>query len=142
LNHEASKIGDEIDKIMQQGKAILPTVSEADKLTLSEQLNGMKDKHGRISAIIRDRSDALKDQIKNCREAAAKVEECVHFMSEIQKELKELNRPVGSKVEDVQGMLASYEVCKSFENAYSALEIDLNTSKKFKSQLHVYNPKT
>lgn len=106
---------------MQQGKAILPTVSEADKLTLSEQLNGMKDKHGRISAIIRDRSDVLNDQIKNCREAATKVEECVNFMSEIQKELKELNRPVGSKVEDVQGMLASYEVCESFEKACSVL---------------------
>lgn len=111
LNHEAGKIGDEIEIIIQQGKAILPTVSEADKLTLSEQLNGMKDKHGRISSVIHDRSDALKDQIKNCKEAAAKVEECVNFMSDIQKELKELNRPVGSKVEDVQGMLASYEVC-------------------------------
>lgn len=121
LNHEASKIGDEIEKIMQQGKAILPTVSEADKLTLSEQLNGMKDKHGRISAIIHDRSDVLNDQIKNCKEAAAKVEECVNFMSDIQKELKELNRPVGSKVEDVQGMLASYEVCESFKKARSVL---------------------
>lgn len=114
LNHEAGKIGDEIEMIIQQGKAILPTVSEADKLTLSEQLNGMKDKHGRISTVIGDRSSALKDQIRNCKEVAAKVEECVNFMSDIQKELKELNRPVGSKVEDVQGMLASYEVCKSF----------------------------
>lgn len=144
MNHEASKIGDEIDKIMQQGKSILPTVSEADKLTLSEQLNGMKDKHGRISAIIHDRTDALKDQIKNCKEAAAKVEECVNFMSEIQKELKELNRPVGSKVEDVQGMLGSYEVCKSFKNAYSALiiEMELNNCKSFKPQLHIYMNQT
>jgi nesprin-1 len=117
LNQEASKIGDEIEKIMQQGKAVLPTVSEADKLTLSEQLNGMKDKHGRISAIIQDRSDVLKDQIKNCKEAAAKVEECANFMTEIQKELKELNRPVGSKVEDVKGMLASYEVGTGFGSA-------------------------
>lgn len=116
LNCDADKIGDEIEKIIQQGKAVLPTVSEADKLTLSEQLNGMKDKHSRISGIIRDRSDALKDQIRNCKEAAAKVEECVNFMSEIQKELKELNRPVGSKVEDVQGMLVSYGVSKHVEN--------------------------
>jgi nesprin-1 len=115
LNHEAGKVGDEIEKIIQQGKAILPTVSEADKLTLSEQLNGIKDKHGRISTVIQDRSEALRNQIKNCKEAAAKVEECVNFMTGIQKELKELNRPVGSKVEDVQGMLASYEVCKSCE---------------------------
>lgn len=121
LNLEAGKIGDEIEMIIQQGKAILPTVTEADKLTLSEQLNGMKDKHGRISNVIRDRSDALKDQIKNCKEAAAKVEECVNFMSDIQKELKDLNRPVGSKVEDVQGMLASYEVSKSFVKPISSL---------------------
>jgi len=123
LNCDADKIGDEIEKIIQQGKAVLPTVSEADKLTLSEQLNGMKDKHSRIAAIIRDRSDALKDQIRNCKEAAAKLEECVNFMSEIQKELKELNRPVGSKVEDVQGMLASYGVSKDIENPYFILFI-------------------
>lgn len=121
LNCDADKIGDEIEKIIQQGKTVLPTVSEADKLTLSEQLNGMKDKHSRIAAIIHDRSDALKDQIRNCKEAAAKLEECVNFMSEIQKELKELNRPVGSKVEDVQGMLASYGVSKDIENPYSIL---------------------
>ncbi|KAJ9594434.1 hypothetical protein L9F63_014159, partial [Diploptera punctata] len=109
LNSVAGKIGDEIENIIQQGKAILPTVSEADKLMLSEQLNAMKDKHGHISNIIRDRSNALKDQIKQYKLATARMEECVNVMSDIQKEMKELNRPVGSKVEDVQGMLHSYE---------------------------------
>ncbi|XP_068085330.1 muscle-specific protein 300 kDa [Anabrus simplex] len=109
LGQEAEQMHGSIDNIMQQGRAILPGVSEADKLTLSEELNAIKDKHARITAIIRDRSDSLKDQLKQYKEAAAKVAESVTFMTEIQKELKELNRPVGSKVEDVQGMLGAYE---------------------------------
>lgn len=109
LNQESAQISDDIDKIIEQGKAILPTVSEADKLSLSEQLKSMKDKHARIAAIIRDRSNSLRDNIRMLKDSAAKIAETVQFMNEIQKELKDLNRPIGSKVEDVEGMLHSYE---------------------------------
>lgn len=119
LNTEAIQISDDIDKITEQGKAILPTVSEADKLSLSEQLKTMRDKHSRIASIIRDRSNSLRDNIKIQKNAAAKLVETVQFMNTIQQELKDLNRPIGNKVEDVAGML----------NAYEKILVDLKTKK-------------
>nr|CAD7429520.1 unnamed protein product [Timema monikensis] len=109
LNQEADQMRSDLERIIDQGKAILPTVSEADKLTLSEQLNAIKDRHARIAGLIRDRSNGLKDQLSQCKVAAAKVAESVQFMTGIQAELKELSKPVGSKVEDVRGMLEQYE---------------------------------
>ncbi|GLH12192.1 Nesprin-1, partial [Gryllus bimaculatus] len=109
LHKEAENIQGNIDNVILQAKNILLYVSEADKLTLSEEINAMKDKHARITGIIYDRSDALQGQLKQYKDAAAKISESVQFMTEIQKELKDLNRPISSKIEDVQGMLESYE---------------------------------
>lgn len=128
LYKEAMQISDDIDKITEQGKAILPTVSEADKLSLSEQLKAMRDKHARIAAIIRDRSNSLRENIQIQKDAASKIAETVQFMNEIQKELKDLNRPIGSKVEDVAGMLTAYEKILVDLKANKAQLVDLPTS--------------
>lgn len=47
----------------------------------------------------------MKDKIRKWKEEDEKIEECVNLMSEIKKELKEIKRNVGSKVEDVKGMI-------------------------------------
>ena len=109
LKKEAKEYADDIGKITQQGKSILPTVSDVDKLELSEQLKNMKEAHGRVANVINERAAALQKSIDEAEEAAARVAEAVQFMTEIQRELQELNKPIGSKVEDVEGMLAAYE---------------------------------
>lgn len=63
-----------------------------------------------LIGVIKDRTDGLKDTIQQFKDAAQKVKQSVEFMTKIQKEIKELNRPVSAKVEEVQGMLNSYEV--------------------------------
>ncbi|XP_014483634.1 PREDICTED: nesprin-1 isoform X6 [Dinoponera quadriceps] len=109
LKKEAQEYGDDIEKINQQGKSILPTVSDADKQELSEQLRNMKEAHGRVAGVINERAIALQKSIDEAEEAAARVAEAIQFMSDIQKELQDLNKPIGARVEDVEGMLAAYE---------------------------------
>ncbi|XP_008555407.1 muscle-specific protein 300 kDa isoform X6 [Microplitis demolitor] len=109
LKQEAKAFGEDVEKIMQQGKSILPTVSDADKLELSDQLKSMKDAHNRVAGVINERAAALHKSIAEAEEAAARVAEAVQFMSDIQKELNNLNKPIGSRVEDVEGMLVAYE---------------------------------
>lgn len=109
LKKEAQEYGDDIEKINQQGKSILPTVSDADKQELSEQLKNMKEAHGRVAGVINERALALQKSIDEAEEAAARVAEAIQFMSDIQKELQDLNKPIGARVEDVEGMLAAYE---------------------------------
>ncbi|EZA53954.1 Nesprin-1 [Ooceraea biroi] len=109
LKKEAQEYGDDIEKIIQQGKSILPTVSDADKQELSEQLKNMKEAHGRVASVINERAIALQKSIDEAEEAAARVAEAIQFMTDIQKELHDLNKPIGARVEDVEGMLAAYE---------------------------------
>lgn len=109
LDKEAKEIRNDVEKITEQGKAILPTVNESDKISLNDTVQSLKDRHGRIAALIADRKNALRQNIQQQREAAAKIEESKQFMEEIRSELKDLNKPIGCKVEDVQGILSSYE---------------------------------
>lgn len=109
LNQEAKKVKEDIEKITEQGKAILPTITESDKILLNELLNNLKDRHSNIAAIIQDRTNALKLNIQQQRETAARLAESLQFIQDIQNQLKELNKPIGSKVEDVQAILSEYE---------------------------------
>lgn len=109
LSQESRKVNEDIDKITEQGKAILPTVSESDRLALNEILSNMRDRHSRLASLIEDRTNVLKHNIQQQREAQARLAESLQFIQAVQNELKELNRPIGSKVEDVQGILSSYE---------------------------------
>ncbi|KZC10894.1 Nesprin-1 [Dufourea novaeangliae] len=109
LKKEAKEYADDIEKILQQGKSILPTVSDADKLELNEQLQNMKEAHGRVAGIINERAQALQKSIDEAEESLARVAEAVQYMTDVQKELHELNKPIGSRVEDVEAMLDAYE---------------------------------
>lgn len=109
LQKEANEYAEEIENITQQGKSILPTIGDADKLELSEQLKNMKDAHRRVAGVINERAAALQASIAEAEQAAARVAEAVQFMTEIQRELQELNKPIGSRAEDVEGMLSTYE---------------------------------
>ncbi|KAF3420921.1 hypothetical protein E2986_09204 [Frieseomelitta varia] len=109
LKKEAKEYADDIEKLIQQGKSILPTVSDADKLELNEQLQNMKEAHGRVAGIISERALALQKSIDEAEESLARVAEAVQYMTDVQKELHELNKPIGARVEDVEAMLDSYE---------------------------------
>lgn len=57
-----------------------------------------------------DRTRALGDALQKCKLAQQRAEQSLAMFAKIQAELKELQRPVGNKVEDVQAMLDSYQV--------------------------------
>ncbi|KAL3268198.1 hypothetical protein HHI36_007323 [Cryptolaemus montrouzieri] len=109
LSEESKGVQNNIEKITEQGKAILPTISEADKYTLNQTLENMKDWHKRIDELIKDRTDQLKQNILQLRDAKNKIAESIQFINDIQSQLKDLNKPVGSKVEDVKNVLSIYE---------------------------------
>ncbi|KAF5292003.1 hypothetical protein FQA39_LY14120 [Lamprigera yunnana] len=109
LEQESRKVKDDIDKITEQGKAILPTITESDKIALNDVLSTLRDRHAIIAGIITDRTSALKQNIQQQREAAARLAESLQYLEDIQNQLKELNKPIGSKVEDVQNILSEYE---------------------------------
>lgn len=123
LSQESKKVNEDIDKILEQGKAILPTISESEKLALNEILSNMKDRHNRLASLIQDRTSALKQNIKKQKEAQERLAECLQFIEAIKKELNDLNKPIGSKVEDVQAILNTYErILSDLKNNKSKLD--------------------
>ncbi|XP_071454288.1 muscle-specific protein 300 kDa-like [Hetaerina americana] len=109
LSQESARVKASIDEIFEIGKSFDPTLSEADKFTLMEDLNSLKDKYTRIAGRINDKVNGLRDTIEKCKEVANTIAESATFMEGLQKEIKELNRPVGSKIEDVESLLSAYE---------------------------------
>lgn len=109
LNDDAKQVRGSIDKIIEQGKAILPTITETDKITLNDTINGLKDRHRRVADIIEDRMTGLKQNIQQLRDAQQRIEEAKQFIQDIKAQLQELNKPLGPKVEDVQHVLSTYE---------------------------------
>lgn len=109
LNQEGKEMGILLSNILEKSKAITPTLNNNGKSKLNEQNKGLKDRHGKISNNINDKIKTLQDHIKRYKEAKAKLAECIQFLNKIQQEIRELNKPVGSRIEDVQTLLGAYE---------------------------------
>ncbi|KAK6636175.1 hypothetical protein RUM43_009828 [Polyplax serrata] len=108
LSKEAEDTGKEIIEVMEEANLMVPQLNDTDKLILQTQLNTAKDKHSRLLGVIKDRISSAMDILQKHRDAAHKIQESIKFLTRIQNEVKELNRPVGTKVEDVQNMIAAH----------------------------------
>ncbi|KAL4710682.1 hypothetical protein ACJJTC_003318, partial [Scirpophaga incertulas] len=109
LSKEADDVEKNISKIKDKSKEIMETLSDSNKLQLKEQVNILSDKFARIRAIINDKKNILLKHIKEYKDAAAKIAAALEFLNDIQNKLKALNKPIGSKVEDVQPVIQAYE---------------------------------
>lgn len=109
LGLESKEMGNLLASIVEQGKVISPALSNNGKAKLNEQNKTLKDRYGKTSANINDKIRALQDHIRKYKEAEAKLRECIQFLNGIQQEIRDLNKPVGSRIEDVQALLGAYE---------------------------------
>lgn len=109
LSKEAEDVEKNIGKIKDKAKDIMDSLSDSNKLQLKEQVNILSDKFARINAIITDKKNILIKHIKEYKDAAAKIAAALEFLNEIQNRIKALNKPIGSKVEDVQPIIQAYE---------------------------------
>lgn len=109
LMGNADGMGGLMNDINEQGKSVLPTLSNPDKLKLNEDIKNMKDRYGKIKQCLADRVNTLGDHIKKYKDAKSKLTECMDFLNNVQQRQRDLNKPVGSKIEDVQELLGAYE---------------------------------
>lgn len=109
LNDENKPMNSLLAAIVDQAKAMTPTLSGPDKIKLNEQVKGLKDKYNKNTTNLNDRIRIIQDLIKKHNEAKAKLSKCVEFLNKVQQEIQDLNKPIGSKVDDVKVLLSSYE---------------------------------
>lgn len=122
LLQEVEKMAPALNDVNESGKSLLPSLSNPDKLKLNDDLKNMKDRYNRINNNIQDRVNSLNDHIKKYRDAKSKLADCMAFLSHIQQRLRDLNKPIGSRIEDVQDLLGAYEgILKELKDSKSRM---------------------
>ncbi|XP_039285327.1 nesprin-1-like [Nilaparvata lugens] len=123
LNDESVAVGRDLDKLSDAGARMI--LSEPDRLTLTGQLNALRDRHSRIGVAVKGRIKALGDALEAAKFAHEKGEQTMKLVSRVQADMKELCKPVGSRAEDVQGMIDRYQALldelKSWKNGLGDL---------------------
>ncbi len=122
LRREEEETRERLAGLVDQANEMLPTLCDADRLTLQSQMDDACDKMNQVAEATARKVDELVRNIDKYRKTAAKIEDSVSHLGEIQREIKLLNRPIGHRVEDAE------EVLKAYEKILSDL-------KKFKAQL-------
>lgn len=83
---------------------------ESDSLKISDQILSLENRQKRTKALIKDRVEMLGQHLEKMKNISKTIEESKIMISKVQSNLQELNRPVGSTVDDVKDMIKSYEV--------------------------------
>lgn len=107
LNAERETMKPLLANLSEQGKVIGGTLNNADRLKLNEQLKATKDRFNKPT--ISDRIRVIEDHIKRLKAAKDKLNECVELMNKLREEIRQLNKPLGSKIEDVQSLIMTFE---------------------------------
>ncbi|ETN58450.1 calmin [Anopheles darlingi] len=89
--------------------AIVPTLNELDKTNINNQVKVMREKWNGITNVLKVKCKKLEDHLAEYEDALAKIESCAAFIARVQSRLKEMNRPVTSKIENIQDFLLAYE---------------------------------
>lgn len=95
--------------IQEKAEQLMENLSEVDRLNLSCQVKNLSDKFNLLVLKLKERHNAIVDNIKQLKEAQKQIAEYTQFILSIQQAIKELNKPIGSKTEDVQNLLKEYE---------------------------------
>lgn len=95
--------------IQEKADQLMENLSEVDRLNLSCQVKNVADKFNLLVLKLKERHNGLADNIRQLREAQKQIAEYTQFILSIQQAIKELNKPIGSKTEDVQNLLKEYE---------------------------------
>lgn len=109
LKEEEETNRETVRRLVEQAEGIMPTLSDPDRLTLQNLLDDTCDRMNQVSDKNQRKVDELVRNIEQYRETASQIERSVNHLTEIQREVRQLNRPVGHRVEDAETALASYE---------------------------------
>lgn len=108
LNNHSSEIDSKIDQLKQISEQMV--LCESDTLKISDQILSLENRQKRTKVLIKDRIEMLSQYLEKMKNISKMIEESKIMISKVQSNLQELNRPVGSTVDDVNDMIISYEV--------------------------------
>lgn len=106
---EAESKENVLRSIQEKADGLMENLSEVDRLCLTCQVKNLNDKFNFLLLKLKERYNGIVDNIKQLKESQKQIAEYAQFILSIQKAIKDLNKPIGSKTEDVQNLLKEYE---------------------------------
>lgn len=121
LNIRSSEIDNTIGELKTISGQML--LCESDTLKICDQILSLENRQKRTKATIKDRIEMLGQNLEKMKNIAKIIDDSKVMITKVQSNLQELNRPVGSNVDDVKHMITSYEV--SYADTYLKLNNNL-----------------
>lgn len=106
---EAEKKGYVLNAVEEKAESLMDHLSEVDRLNLSCQVKNLSDKYNLLVLKLKERFNGIAENIKQLKSSQKQISEYTQFILSIQRAIKELNKPIGSRTEDVQKLLQDYE---------------------------------
>lgn len=95
--------------VQEKANQLLENYSEVDRLNLTCQVKNLSEKFNLLVIKLKERHNAIVDNIRQLKESQKQIAEYTQFILSIQQAIRELNKPIGSKTEDVQNLLKEYD---------------------------------
>lgn len=109
LQEQSLQLATQIQSVVEKGKTLVPSLNEPDRQILQDKLSNLTMKLGILSGNINDKVGSIQAAINEVEQVSSVVEEASKYMNQLKADITNLNRPVGSAIEDSQGLLSSYE---------------------------------
>ena len=97
-----------VTEVFETASKILEKLSDADRISLQTQLDEICDKQNHIADTINAKISSLVRNIEIYKSTAQKIEDSVNHLTEIQTQIRLLNKPIGYRVEDAEDVLEAY----------------------------------
>ncbi|CAH1403532.1 unnamed protein product [Nezara viridula] len=107
LNKECQDVKSELEGLCKVGSEM--KLSQADRLTLNDNLGTLEQRRSKIEADILKKLSALGEALENMKQLQMKVDKSNALIGKVKEEMKNLSKPLGCKIEDVQETIDAYQ---------------------------------
>ena len=99
---------EKVTDVFETASKFMETLSDADRIALQTILDDVCDRQNQIADTINAKISNLVRNIDIYRTTAQKIEDSVNHLTEIQTQIRLLNKPIGYRVEDAEDVLEAY----------------------------------
>ena len=94
--------------VFETANKFIDRLTDADRISLQTQLDDVCDKQNHVADTISAKISNLVRNIEIYKSTAQKIEDSVNHLTEIQHQIRLLNKPIGYRVEDAEDVLEAY----------------------------------
>ena len=97
-----------VTDVFETANRFIDRLSDADRISLQTLLDDVCDKQNHVADTINAKISNLVRNIEIYKSTAQKIEDSVNHLTEIQHQIRLLNKPIGYRVEDAEDVLEAY----------------------------------